>query len=117
MTSSSDSESSKGTAKVPVWDLPDVPSGQLPPHLELQRTRVFCTKDAPTQVCITIFILFIILKNKNKNRRDFEFLKVMRNFYFIFLVRRQRNIYIRVFTHPWESTIACVWMNSERISE
>lgn len=46
---SSDSESDKGTAKVPVWDLPDVPSGQLPPHLELQRTRVFCNKDAPTQ--------------------------------------------------------------------
>ncbi|XAR56809.1 DNA-directed RNA polymerase [Bertholletia excelsa] len=35
-------------AKVPIWDLPDVPKGQLPPHVELQRTRVFCNSDAPT---------------------------------------------------------------------
>lgn len=30
-----------------IWDLPDVPMGKLPPHLELQRTRVICNKDAP----------------------------------------------------------------------
>ncbi|KAK6149425.1 hypothetical protein DH2020_016950 [Rehmannia glutinosa] len=36
------------TTKVPVWDLPDVPKGKLPPHLQLQRTRVLCTFDAPT---------------------------------------------------------------------
>ncbi|KAL5974343.1 hypothetical protein ACLOJK_031007 [Asimina triloba] len=30
-----------------VLDLPDVPRGQLPPHLELQRTRVVCKSDAP----------------------------------------------------------------------
>ncbi|XP_059666757.1 uncharacterized protein LOC132312408 [Cornus florida] len=36
-------------AKVPICDLPDVPKGQLPPHLQLQRTRVFCNSDAPTQ--------------------------------------------------------------------
>ncbi|KAL6529403.1 hypothetical protein OROGR_015026 [Orobanche gracilis] len=35
------------TTKVPVWDLTDVPKGDLPPHLELQRTRVLCTFDAP----------------------------------------------------------------------
>ncbi|KAJ7522201.1 hypothetical protein O6H91_18G001000 [Diphasiastrum complanatum] len=29
-------------------DMPDVPKGQLPPHLELQRTRVLCASDAPT---------------------------------------------------------------------
>lgn len=34
--------------KIPVWDLPDVPKGQLPHHLEQQRTRVFCNSDAPT---------------------------------------------------------------------
>ncbi|GER32460.1 DNA-directed RNA polymerase family protein [Striga asiatica] len=36
------------TAKVPVWDLPDVPKGTLPSHLQLQRTRVHCNFDAPT---------------------------------------------------------------------
>ncbi|KAK3021552.1 hypothetical protein RJ639_046500, partial [Escallonia herrerae] len=35
-------------AKVPIWDLPDVPTGELPPHIQLQRTRVFCKSDAPT---------------------------------------------------------------------
>ncbi|KAF5728477.1 RNA polymerase I subunit 43 isoform 1 [Tripterygium wilfordii] len=30
-----------------IWDLPDVPMGKLPPHLELQRTRVVCNPDAP----------------------------------------------------------------------
>lgn len=34
--------------KVPIWELPDVPKGELPPHLHLQRTRVFCNSDAPT---------------------------------------------------------------------
>ncbi|KAL3648925.1 hypothetical protein CASFOL_005328 [Castilleja foliolosa] len=34
--------------KVPVWDLPDVSSGVLPAHLQLQKTRVLCTPDAPT---------------------------------------------------------------------
>lgn len=29
-------------------DLPDVPKGKLPDHLELQRTRVICASDAPT---------------------------------------------------------------------
>ncbi|XP_022716715.1 DNA-directed RNA polymerases I and III subunit RPAC1 [Durio zibethinus] len=33
--------------KFSIWDLPDVPMGQLPPHLELQRSRVLCNKDAP----------------------------------------------------------------------
>ncbi|KAJ4834251.1 hypothetical protein Tsubulata_029890 [Turnera subulata] len=31
-----------------IWDLPDVPKGQLPPHLTRQKTRVFCKADAPT---------------------------------------------------------------------
>ncbi|XP_077215954.1 RNA polymerase I subunit 43 [Tasmannia lanceolata] len=30
-----------------ILNMPDVPKGQLPPHLELQRTRVRCTSDAP----------------------------------------------------------------------
>ncbi|CAM6090467.1 unnamed protein product [Calypogeia fissa] len=29
-------------------DLPDIPKGELPPHLELQRTRVVCAADAPS---------------------------------------------------------------------
>jgi hypothetical protein len=33
-------------------DMPDVPKGQLPPHLELQRTRVVCRPDAASYVCI-----------------------------------------------------------------
>ncbi|TYH58382.1 hypothetical protein ES332_D08G149400v1 [Gossypium tomentosum] len=33
--------------KFSIWDLPDVPMGQVPPHLELQRSRVSCNKDAP----------------------------------------------------------------------
>ncbi|KAL3821143.1 hypothetical protein ACJIZ3_007048 [Penstemon smallii] len=41
-------EDVKETEKVPVWDLPDVPKGTLPPHLQLHRTRVICTSDAPT---------------------------------------------------------------------
>ncbi|XP_047949841.1 DNA-directed RNA polymerases I and III subunit rpac1-like [Salvia hispanica] len=39
--------SGKSSQKIPVWDLPDLPKGELPPHLELQRTRVSCTSDAP----------------------------------------------------------------------
>ncbi|KAF8414281.1 hypothetical protein HHK36_002283 [Tetracentron sinense] len=34
--------------RVSALDMPDVPRGQLPPHLELQRTRVLCASDAPT---------------------------------------------------------------------
>lgn len=37
-------------ARISALDMPDVPSGQLPPHLELQRTRVVCAADAPTYV-------------------------------------------------------------------
>ncbi|CAL1395537.1 unnamed protein product [Linum trigynum] len=33
--------------KFSIWDLPDVPMGQLPPHLQLQKTRVVCKADAP----------------------------------------------------------------------
>ncbi|XWS27703.1 hypothetical protein CRYUN_Cryun25bG0004000 [Craigia yunnanensis] len=42
-------EEAKGEEKkkFSIWDLPDVPMGQLPPHLELQRSRVLCNKDAP----------------------------------------------------------------------
>ncbi|XP_047327758.1 DNA-directed RNA polymerases I and III subunit rpac1 [Impatiens glandulifera] len=31
----------------PIWDLPDVPKGVLPPHIDLQKTRVVCNFDAP----------------------------------------------------------------------
>ncbi|KAF6145115.1 hypothetical protein GIB67_013466 [Kingdonia uniflora] len=34
--------------RVSALNMPDVPTGQLPPHLELQRTRVSCASDAPT---------------------------------------------------------------------
>ncbi|KAI3931296.1 hypothetical protein MKX01_040213 [Papaver californicum] len=34
--------------KVSALNMPDVPMGQLPPHLELQRTRVSCDTYAPT---------------------------------------------------------------------
>ncbi|KAK9059227.1 hypothetical protein SSX86_021846 [Deinandra increscens subsp. villosa] len=35
--------------KVPLWDLPELPQNHhLPPHLQLQKTRVFCNNDAPT---------------------------------------------------------------------
>ncbi|KVI10422.1 DNA-directed RNA polymerase, dimerization [Cynara cardunculus var. scolymus] len=34
--------------KIPLWDLPELPKNQLPPHLYLQKTRVFCNNDAPT---------------------------------------------------------------------
>ncbi|GKV44565.1 hypothetical protein SLEP1_g51734 [Rubroshorea leprosula] len=36
-----------------IWDLPDVPMGKLPPHLELQRTRVVCNADAPIHVFLS----------------------------------------------------------------
>lgn len=48
MVSESESSDDQKTPKIPVWDLPDVPSGTLPPHIQLQRTRVLCTSDAPT---------------------------------------------------------------------
>ncbi|XP_060189048.1 uncharacterized protein LOC132617996 [Lycium barbarum] len=51
MGSASDSDSSMDSPKlekVSVWDLPDVPKGKLPPHLELRRTRVLCASLAPT---------------------------------------------------------------------
>ncbi|KAK9269768.1 hypothetical protein L1049_001546 [Liquidambar formosana] len=34
--------------EVSPMDMPDVPMGKLPEHLELQRTRVLCASDAPT---------------------------------------------------------------------
>ncbi|OMP06988.1 DNA-directed RNA polymerase, RBP11-like protein [Corchorus olitorius] len=33
--------------KFSIFDLPDVPMGQLPDHLQLHRTRVLCNNDAP----------------------------------------------------------------------
>ncbi|WOL19197.1 DNA-directed RNA polymerases I and III subunit rpac1-like [Canna indica] len=34
-------------SKVSALDMPDVPMGQLPEHLQMQRTRVVCKADAP----------------------------------------------------------------------
>lgn len=34
--------------RISALDMEDVPKGQLPPHLELRRTRVLCASDAPT---------------------------------------------------------------------
>ncbi|KAJ8748240.1 hypothetical protein K2173_000648 [Erythroxylum novogranatense] len=39
--------SNKEEKKFSIWDLPDVPMGEVPPHLQLQRTRVICNPDAP----------------------------------------------------------------------
>lgn len=38
----------EGNTKISALDMPDVPMGLLPPHLELRRTRVLCAVDAPT---------------------------------------------------------------------
>lgn len=46
--------------KFSIWDLPDVPMGQLPPHLQLQRTRVVCKADAPVHVCLTYFLILFL---------------------------------------------------------
>lgn len=34
--------------RISVLDMPDVPNGQLPPHIQLQKTHIFCDKNAPT---------------------------------------------------------------------
>ena len=44
----------------PALDMPDVPKGQLPPHLELQRTRVLCNFDAPTHVLLPLSFFFLV---------------------------------------------------------
>ncbi|RRT65775.1 hypothetical protein B296_00024650 [Ensete ventricosum] len=41
------------STKVSALDMPDVPMGQLPEHLHLQRTRVVCKADAPIHVRLT----------------------------------------------------------------
>lgn len=48
MVSKSGNSQEQKTPKIAVWDLPDVSKGELPPHIQLQRTRVLCTVDAPT---------------------------------------------------------------------
>ncbi|KAH6786287.1 RNA polymerase I subunit 43 [Perilla frutescens var. hirtella] len=48
MVSEAENSREQKTPKIPVWDLPDVPKGELPQHIQLQRTRVHCTFDAPT---------------------------------------------------------------------
>ncbi|KAF9608965.1 hypothetical protein IFM89_012142 [Coptis chinensis] len=42
------SEAPPPKPKISALDMPDVPMGRLPPHLERQRTRVLCNSDAPT---------------------------------------------------------------------
>ncbi|TYG73877.1 hypothetical protein ES288_D04G136800v1 [Gossypium darwinii] len=54
--------------KFSIWDLPDVPMGQLPPHLELQRSRVSCNKDAP--IHYSIFWRLCIDGIDNSSRLD-----------------------------------------------
>lgn len=60
MVSESESSDDQRTEKIPVWDLPDVPKGELPPHIQLQRTRVLCTFDAPTHVNSLLFISSLV---------------------------------------------------------
>ncbi|KAM7280453.1 hypothetical protein ACFE04_007587 [Oxalis oulophora] len=38
-----------------IFDLPDVPMGILPPHIQLQKTRVVCNEDAPIHTDTTIY--------------------------------------------------------------
>jgi hypothetical protein len=58
--SESGGEKSKGGLDY-IMSLPDVPT-KLPPHVELQRTRVLCNADAPTHVFLSLLqILFDIL--------------------------------------------------------
>lgn len=47
--------------KVPVWDLPDVPRGYLPPHLHLRRTRVVRKKEASTRISVNLILQFFFL--------------------------------------------------------
>lgn len=64
--SESESESQSGGEKSRggldyIMSLPDVPM-KLPPHVELQRTRVLCNADAPNHVFLSLLqILFAIL--------------------------------------------------------
>lgn len=51
--------------KVSVWDLPDVGEGQLPSHIQLQRTRVYCNPDAPTHVRFCIYTYVCIHMSVN----------------------------------------------------
>lgn len=50
-----------------VMDLPDLPKGELPAHLELQRTRVVCAADAPSYVRVFDLpcdLLLLVLSNR-----------------------------------------------------
>lgn len=60
--SGGESEQERRTPLVSVWDLPDVVAGNLPPHLQLQRTRVVCNKEAPTHVCARKICSFAWIK-------------------------------------------------------
>lgn len=45
-------------------EMDDLPKGELPPHLELQRTRVVCAADAPSyvsplSVCLTVCVCLV----------------------------------------------------------
>ncbi|XP_052481955.1 uncharacterized protein LOC128035914 isoform X3 [Gossypium raimondii] len=55
--------------KFSIWDLPDVPMGQLPPHLELQRSRVSCNKDAPIHLP-TMAIEKVLIANNTSVIQD-----------------------------------------------
>lgn len=47
-----------------IKELSDVPMGKLPPHLELQRTRVECKADAPIHVFLFHSFSFFSLQYK-----------------------------------------------------
>ena len=68
-------------------DMPDVPRGQLPPHLELQRTRVVCRPDAASYVCVHCFLdifekrsLFLSLDFKGIGERNYRELLIIGNY-------------------------------------
>lgn len=64
-------------APISALDMPDVPSGQLPPHLELQRTRVVCAADAPTYVSPFSFSPCCIQGNERLKHLGFDLLAML----------------------------------------
>lgn len=55
-----------------IKELPDVPMGKLPPHLDLQRTRVLCNPDAPIHVCIYFLPCLSFLSNSVRSSSSYR---------------------------------------------
>ncbi|RRT65113.1 hypothetical protein B296_00028267 [Ensete ventricosum] len=73
------------SSKVSALDMPDVPMGQLPEHLHLQRTRVVCKADAPVHVSATVITSItpsVDLHFSMANNREFYCFSFKFRFYF-----------------------------------